>query len=81
MGFIPPAAHAARDARFLSHRAVECQSKQAILGLFWSAEPINPAEFLPRFPLPCLANLLYDIINFRGYTIQSARRENLKCPN
>jgi hypothetical protein len=30
MGFIPPGGRAARDARFLSHGAVECQSKRGL---------------------------------------------------
>jgi hypothetical protein len=34
----PAGGNAARDARFLSHRALKCQSGQAVLGSFWPAK-------------------------------------------
>ena len=33
----PAGGNAARDARFLSHWALKCQSGQAVLGSFWPA--------------------------------------------
>jgi hypothetical protein len=48
--FHPASGNTARNARFLSHRALKCQSGQAVLGLFGLSGPVS-ARIRPPEPI------------------------------